>query len=84
MYSILDRLVELFRAKFGPHVSPDNDFADLEIDSLALVELSLQVEQEFHVRLNERVLDVSSLHELAELIEELEHEQLARVGRDEH
>ncbi|HTN77431.1 MAG TPA: acyl carrier protein [Pirellulaceae bacterium] len=72
MESILDRLVELFRTKFGPDVSPDANFAALDIDSLALAELSLVVEQEFHVRLTDRVLEVTSIRELAVLIYELQ------------
>lgn len=75
MEAILYRLVELFQMRLGRDVSPDDDFADLDVDSLTLVELSLTVEQEFHVRLNDRVLEVNSLRELAELVADLQQYQ---------
>ncbi len=76
MDAILKRLLALFRGKFGPAVSIDDDFASLEIDSLALAELSLMVEQEFHVRLTDRVLDCTTIRELAELVSELQGKQV--------
>ena len=68
---ILDRLLEIFRGKLGPVAKPDADFAEMEIDSLALAEISVVVEQEFQVRLSDRVLEVGTIRELAELIAEL-------------
>ena len=72
MDAIQNRLLALFRGKFGPGVTADNDFASLEIDSLALAELSLLVEQEFHVRLTDRVLECSTIRELAALVKSLQ------------
>ena len=69
--SILARLLELFRNKFGPNAQPDAHFATLDVDSLALAEISLLVEKEFQVRLTERVLEVNSIRELAQLVTEL-------------
>lgn len=75
---ILDRLLQIFRGKLGPLVQPDADFAEMEIDSLALAEISVVVEQEFHVRLSDRVLEVSTIRELAELIAELRMTSVSR------
>ncbi len=77
MDAIVERLLALFRDRFGPNVGADDDFAGLEVDSLALAELSLLVEQEFHVRLTDRVLDCTTIRELATLVNELQAKQMA-------
>ena len=68
---VLERLLVLFRGKFGAQTQADDAFSSLDIDSLALAEISVAVEQEFRVRLTERVLEVNSIRELSQLIHEL-------------
>ncbi|WP_416974725.1 acyl carrier protein [Streptomyces sp. 4F14] len=51
-------------------VSPDASFQELELDSLALVELSVLIERELGVEIPEDELqDVSSLSGLTRLVE---------------
>ena len=78
MDPILAQLLVIFRGKIGPLAQPDDDFASLEIDSLALAEISVLVEQEFQVRLTDRVLEVNSIRELSRLIAELRPSSVAR------
>ncbi|MBB1244030.1 acyl carrier protein [Streptomyces durbertensis] len=68
------RLVQLLVDNFGfetDEVNPDDTFSALELDSLALVELTLTVQQEFGVKLSDDDLDAdSTLGQAVEVIEQ--------------
>ncbi|QDQ09658.1 acyl carrier protein [Streptomyces spectabilis] len=56
MSSTYDRLVGLLAKGFGiepGETAPDNTFDELELDSLALVELTLAVQEEFGLTLTD-------------------------------
>ncbi|MEV6752689.1 phosphopantetheine-binding protein [Streptomyces sp. NPDC051214] len=58
-----DRFVGLLTKGFGveaDEVSPESTFADLELDSLALVELTLAAQEEFDITLTDDELHASS------------------------
>ncbi|HEY7592851.1 MAG TPA: phosphopantetheine-binding protein [Actinophytocola sp.] len=56
MTTVLDRLSELLVGYFGveaDEVHPDATFAELDLDSLAIVEFALVAEKEFGVAIGE-------------------------------
>jgi acyl carrier protein len=73
MNTVYPRLAELIAASFGipeREINPDVTFEDLELDSLALVELVLTVEQEFGVTIGDDALkSQDTLAHAAELID---------------
>jgi acyl carrier protein len=59
MNAVYERLSELLIAKFGvgkDEVTPDTMFVDLDLDSLALVELAMAVKEVFGVDMGETEL----------------------------
>ena len=74
MSNVYDRLIKLLATGFGlegHEMRPDDTFSGLEMDSLALVELSVSAEEEFGVPLTEEELGANStLAEAAGVIEE--------------
>ncbi|MEU9857882.1 phosphopantetheine-binding protein [Streptomyces sp. NPDC047974] len=73
MSAVYDRLVQLLVANFGfatDEVTPEDTFRGLELDSLALVELTLAVQQEFGVELTDDDLNADdTLEQAVKLIE---------------
>lgn len=73
MSDVYDRLIKLLADGFGleaTELSPDNKLGDLEMDSIALVELTVAVEEEFGVALtNDEVGPGTTLAGAAECIE---------------
>ena len=58
-----DRFVGLLTKGFGieaDEVAPEHTFADLELDSLALVELTLAAQEEFGITLTDDELQATS------------------------
>lgn len=69
MSDTYDRLVKLLVDNFGyeaGEVTAEQTFSDLELDSLALVELTLAVQQEFGIKLSDD--DLSSDDTLAQAV----------------
>ncbi|GAB2819356.1 acyl carrier protein [Streptomyces daliensis] len=73
MNSTYDRLTGLLATGFGieaGEVTPESTFEDLELDSLALVELALATQEKFGVSLSEDDLRTqSTLAEAAEVVD---------------
>ncbi|MEU5366087.1 acyl carrier protein [Streptomyces sp. NPDC005925] len=67
------RLVQLLVKNFGfetDEINPEDTFSQLELDSLALVELTLTVQQEFGIKLSDDDLGSDdTLGQAAEVIE---------------
>lgn len=65
-------LVEILRRLHGTEparVTPESTLTDLDVDSLTLVELSMRVERELGVVIEDRELDAEqTLRQVAELI----------------
>lgn len=70
-------LIELLRKKFGGQPQPADELAVLEIDSLGMAELSLELERLFDVRIDESILDARTVAELARYIDR----RRTRAGR---
>jgi acyl carrier protein len=65
------KLLCLIQSRFARSATAENTFADLEIDSLAMAEFSLAIEKEFDVRLDEQVLEVTTVGEMVQYVERL-------------
>jgi acyl carrier protein len=78
MSSTYDRLVGLLAKGFGieaGEVVPENTFEELELDSLALVELTLAAQEEFGITLTDD--DLHAKNTLAEAAGVLDAKQVA-------
>jgi acyl carrier protein len=62
---------ELLRGKFGGNPKPGDALVDLEIDSLGMAELALELERTFQVRIDDSILDARTIAELARGIDRL-------------
>jgi acyl carrier protein len=70
MSTIYDRLSELLITKFGvgaDEISPDATFNELELDSLALVEIAMAVQEEFGADIDDS--ELSPKHTMADAVE---------------
>ncbi|GGQ48982.1 acyl carrier protein [Streptomyces mutabilis] len=68
MSDTYERLVQLLVKNFGfdtDEVAREDTFSKLELDSLALVELTLAVQQEFKIKLTDDDLDANDTMEQA-------------------
>ncbi|MFF3399027.1 acyl carrier protein [Streptomyces sp. NPDC002659] len=74
MSDVYDRLIKLLAEGFGlepAEVGPEDTLGHLELDSLALVELTVAVEEEFGVALSDDdVSQKSTLNQAAQVIEQ--------------
>jgi acyl carrier protein len=72
MTTVYTRIAALIATTFGvppQEITPEATFADLELDSIALVELVLVVEQEFGIKLpDDELSDKDDVGRAAELI----------------
>ncbi|QNP68958.1 acyl carrier protein [Streptomyces roseirectus] len=73
MSDVYHRMVRLLQTGFGlepDEISPDQTFDDLELDSLAMVELSLAAQEEFGVPVDdEDISPQDTVSRAAEVIE---------------
>lgn len=73
MSTVYDRLVKLLTSAFGletGEVDPQDTFQGLELDSLALVELTLDVQKEFGITISDEDLSAdNTVAEAAGIIE---------------
>lgn len=58
------RVFDLLAAKSGTRPVATDQLAYLNLDSLALAEFSAEIEQSFDVRLDEHLLDVTTVGEM--------------------
>ncbi|MFH8560012.1 acyl carrier protein [Streptomyces sp. NPDC017988] len=78
MSSTYDRLVGLLAKGFGVEegeVAPEDTFEELELDSLALVELTLAAQEEFGISLTDD--DLHAKNTLSEAAHVLDAKQVA-------
>ncbi|HEY9441369.1 MAG TPA: phosphopantetheine-binding protein [Streptomyces sp.] len=72
MSDVYNRMVKLLQAGFGleaDEITPEQTFSDLELDSLALVELSLAAQEEFGVPVNDEDISAhDTISQAAEVI----------------
>ena len=64
-------ILEALYAKVGVHAQLTDDLATLSIDSLAMAELALEIEQRLKIRLDEGVLEQRTVSDLVQYIQKL-------------
>ncbi len=69
MSHIENELLRLIEAKTEVRPQLDDTMEVMKIDSLAMVELTVEIEKAFGIRVDEEVLDVDDFHGLVEYIE---------------
>jgi len=69
MTSVTSTLLDLVHKKTGTRPQPDDTFAAIQIDSLAMAELTVEIEKTFNIRIGEDVMDCTNLTDLAAYIE---------------
>jgi acyl carrier protein len=79
MSEIQEKLLQLLERKFRQRPAPDESFAAIGVDSLAMAELVVEIEQMFAVETDDRILEVDTVDELAAYVQQLRGE--ARTDR---
>jgi acyl carrier protein len=64
-------VIDLLREKFGGEPSRDDSLALLELDSLGMAELSVELEKCFAIRVSEGIMDATTVGELIDYIDGL-------------
>ncbi len=75
--SLESTILALVRTKLGHDVQLADSLALLNVDSVGIAELSIEIEQAVGVRMDEGIIDVDSVGQLVEYVRELMH----KVGR---
>lgn len=68
MNSIEADVLQALQRKFGGSPKPNDELSGLGVDSLGMAELSSELEAHFGVRVEEDVLNVETVGELADYI----------------
>lgn len=68
-------IVNAIRAKVGGQPQPDDSLALLDLDSLAMAEVTLEIEQQLKLRLDESVLEARTVSELCERVRRCRQKQ---------
>ena len=68
-------IVDAIRAKVGGQPTLDDSLALLDIDSLAMAEITLEIEQKLQLRLDESVVEAQTVGELTELVRRRKQQQ---------
>lgn len=70
------RVLEILATKLGVRPSLADDFATLNLDSLALAEFSAEIESTYGVRMDDRVFEVTTVAQMVEYVCGLRSRQL--------
>jgi acyl carrier protein len=68
-------VLEALKAKVGPRAQLTDDLARLSVDSLAMAELALEIEQRLKIRLDEGVLEQRTVKDLVHYAQKLVEKQ---------
>lgn len=69
MSQVQDYLVTLIHEKTGVRPRLSDTLDVMKIDSLAMAELTVEIEKEFGIRIDEEVLEVQNFQELVDYVE---------------
>ena len=61
MRPIQNELCDLIHRKTGVRTSPEDSFDTLQIDSLGMAELTVEIEKAFGIRIGDDIMDVSDI-----------------------
>jgi acyl carrier protein len=68
-------ILEALKAKVGPRAQLADDLSRLSIDSLAMAELALEIEERLKIRLDEGVLEQRTVKDLIRYAQKLVEKQ---------
>lgn len=68
MDTIENELVRQLREKFGGNPKLNDSLMLIGVDSVGMAELTLEIEKQFNVRVDDSILDVETVQELADYI----------------
>ena len=68
-------VLDALKTKIGPRAQLTDDLARLSIDSLAMAELALEIEQRLKIRLDEGVLEQKTVNDLVHYAQKLVEKQ---------
>ena len=68
MDSIEDKLRERLAEKFGGSPQLTDGLAFLGVDSIGMAELTVELEKEFNIQIQDDIVDVETVQELADYI----------------
>lgn len=68
MDTIENELVRQLREKFGGNPKLNDSLMLIGVDSVGMAELTLEIEKQFNVRVDDSILDIDTVQELADYI----------------
>jgi acyl carrier protein len=80
MEDVQATVLEALASKAECRAQITDDLAKLSIDSLAMAELALEIEQRLKIRLNDEVLDQRTVKDLVSYVQALVDKQRASAG----
>jgi acyl carrier protein len=66
--TIESELVRQLSEKFGGHPKLDDSLLLIGVDSVGMAELTIEIEKQFNVRVDDSILDVQTVQELADYV----------------
>ena len=75
MEEIRETLSELMRTKTGQTPSGEESLSALKIDSLAMAEMTAEIERTFAIKVDEYILDVETVNDLVTYVYERQQAQ---------
>jgi acyl carrier protein len=80
MEDVQATVLESLATKVGCQAKITDDLAQLSVDSLAMAELALELEQRLKIRLDDGVLDQKTVKDLVGYVQSLVDKQKAPTG----
>lgn len=77
MESIEDVLIDKLAEKFGGQPQLNDSLALLGVDSVGMAELTFEIEKQFSIRVDDAVLDVETVQELADYVRARQKDRMA-------
>jgi hypothetical protein len=68
MSDVQRAILDSIQAKTGKVPGVHQSWWEMELDSLSMAELTLELESRFQIHLDDRVLDTENVHDLVELV----------------
>lgn len=70
MESIEEKLIENLQEKFGQRARITDSLASIGVDSIGMAELTVDVEKNFNVKVDDEIVHVETVQELVDYIRE--------------
>lgn len=75
MESIEEKLLSQLSAKFGGTPQLSDSLAIVGVDSVGMAELTVEIERDFAIRVDDQILNVDTVQELADYVRQLQATQ---------